>query len=99
MTKDWIVRILRHPEGRSFPMNSKVVVAMLLAAGPLGAQAIVRGAVTTEQGQRIAGVELLVPALRKTVRTDSVGEYRLVLPPGNYKMMTRAMGFFSLSDS
>jgi len=80
-------------------MNSKLVVALLAVAGPLGAQAIVRGAVLTEQGQRIVGVELQVPALRKTVRTDSTGEYRIVLPPGHYKLTTRALGFFSLSDS
>jgi len=80
-------------------MNSKVVVAMLLAACPMGAQAIVRGAVMTEQGQRIAGVVLQVPSLKKSVRTDSTGEYRLDLPPGTYRMTTRAMGFFSLSDS
>jgi hypothetical protein len=80
-------------------MNSKLVVALVAVAGPLGAQAIVRGAVTTEQGQRIAGVELQVPALRKTVHTDSIGEYRFILPPGNYKMTTRALGFFSESDS
>jgi hypothetical protein len=81
-------------------VSSKVALLLVVAAaGQLGAQGIVRGAVTTEQGQRIAGVELRVAVLNKSVRTDSLGEYKMVLPAGSYWLTTRALGFFSLGDS
>lgn len=81
-------------------LNSRIVVLFwLLLVSPVGAQGIVRGAITNEQGRRLAGVELTVAALKRTVRSDSLGEYRLEVPPGRYWMNVRAMGYFVVGDS
>ena len=80
-------------------LTFRVMAAALIAASSLGAQAIVRGTVLAEHGTRVAGAELMVAALNKAVRSDSAGEYRLVLPAGQYRLTVRAMGYFSVSDS
>jgi hypothetical protein len=74
-------------------------MAWLAFAGPVSAQGIVRGAITNDQGRRLPGVELSVAELSRTVRTDSAGEYKLVLPPGRYWVNVRALGYFVVGDS
>lgn len=72
---------------------------LVLIAGPLGAQAVVRGVVTNDRGRRLPGVELSVATLNRTVRSDSAGEYRLVVPPGTYAIYVRALGYFVVGDT
>lgn len=81
-------------------MRAPSALAVLLLCAPaLGAQGVVRGTVMNDQGRRLPGVELTVAGINKTVRSDSAGEYKLVLAPGTYWMNVRAMGYFVVGDS
>ncbi len=77
-------------------MRLSGLLAALLAAAPLAAQeGVVVGRVTAAvDSAAVADAEVLVPALARSVRTDSVGAFRLpALPAGTHRLVVRRLGF------
>ena len=74
-----------------------LLLAVALLAAPLAAQegGVVSGRVTAAlDSAAVAGAEVLVPALARSVRTDSAGGFRLVgLPAGTHRLVVRRLGF------
>ena len=78
----------------------------VLPGGVLGAQsAAIRGTVVGRVTSDSAGAhgvesaEIAIPQISVSVRTSSMGEYRIQLPPGRYVVTARLPGFRALSDS
>ena len=72
------------------------LLAAPLAHAPLAAQeGVVVGRVTAVvDSAAVAGAEVLVPALERSVRTDSAGTFRLAaLPAGTHRLVVRRLGF------
>ncbi|GLC27056.1 carboxypeptidase-like regulatory domain-containing protein [Roseisolibacter agri] len=77
------------------PTIAALVTALL--AAPVAAQegGVVSGRVTAAlDSTAVVGAEVLVPALARSVRTDSAGGFRLVgLPAGTHRLVVRRLGF------
>jgi hypothetical protein len=79
-----------------------VVIVSALCAFPLGAQsAVLTGTVVRDSsGAPIADVEIAIPSLNRSTRTNYLGEFRLsALPAGAFAVVVRLPGFAALTDS
>lgn len=76
-------------------------IAVLVATGPLSAQAVVVGSIRSElDGKPIAGAELTIANLLVRERSLADGRFQLnPLPPGEYRLAIRAIGFRSLTTT
>ena len=56
------------------------------------------GVVQTNSLSPLSGVEIVIPLLGRTTRTDSTGRFRLgEIPPGSYQVLARGVGYGSMS--
>jgi iron complex outermembrane receptor protein/hemoglobin/transferrin/lactoferrin receptor protein len=83
--------------GRILVAASALALALLLGGtgDALGqARSTLTGVVTTADGEPLAGVQVVDPALQRGTTTDSTGRYRLSsLPPGAHTVEFRFVGF------
>ncbi|MDX1906428.1 MAG: TonB-dependent receptor [Bacteroidia bacterium] len=70
------------------------VACWLLSALPVAAQVTLSGYVRDGQsGEVLIGATVYVPALKKGAYANEYGYYALTLPPGNYEVYYRFVGF------
>ena len=70
------------------------VAGLMLAAGPVRAQSELIGRILNDSGKPIAGASVTLAGIRYTVRTDSLGQFRLSGQPGStLSLSLKADGF------
>jgi iron complex outermembrane receptor protein len=70
------------------------IALVLLSTLSVAAQsAFVAGKVTRDNGEPMGGAAVVVEELKREVRTDADGAYRIEVPPGAYHVSVRAEGY------
>jgi carboxypeptidase family protein len=73
---------------------------LLVAARSAGAQSQLIGRILSDSGKPIAGATVTLTGIRYSVRTDSVGQFRLAGTPGStLELKLQAVGFLDASAS
>ena len=68
-------------------------IAAVVATASLHAQAHVVGQVRDSTGRGLTGAQVMLEGSAHEARTDSLGTFRLVIPPGSYSLLVRHVGY------
>jgi hypothetical protein len=96
---------MRDHTERTIRITIQTIAVLALAATPLGLSAqsgALEGSVSTDSlgKHSMPGVDISIPALNLTTRTNFAGEYRLPgIAPGRYLAIATAVGYRSVGDS
>jgi hypothetical protein len=74
--------------------TARLSALLAVAAGaPLGAQAHLVGHVRDSIGRGLGGAQVMLEGTALEARTDSVGTFRLLVPPATYSLLVRHVGY------